>query len=151
MTIQTQIKDQMKEAMKAKDAVKLAVVRGLASAFTNELVKLGKMPQDELSDEDALGVIRKAVKQRKDSIEQFTNGGRPELAEPEKAELDILESYLPQMMSEEDVMAFAKVKLAEAGTIDKSKAGMFMGTLMKDLKGKADGDVVKKVVDSLIV
>jgi uncharacterized protein YqeY len=150
MTIQTQIKDQMKEAMKAKDAVKLAVVRGLASAFTNELVKLGKMPQDELSDEDALGVIRKAVKQRKDSIEQFTNGGRPELAEPEKAELDILESYLPQMMSEEDVMAFAKVKLAEAGTIDKSKAGMFMGTLMKDLKGKADGDVVKKVVDSLI-
>jgi len=141
----------MKEAMKAKDAVKLAVVRGLASAFTNELVKLGKMPQDELSDEDALGVIRKAVKQRKDSIEQFTNGGRPELAEPEKAELDILESYLPQMMSEEDVMAFAKVKLAEAGTIDKSKAGMFMGTLMKDLKGKADGDVVKKVVDSLIV
>lgn len=151
MSLQTDIKDQMKEAMKAKDAVKLAVVRGLASSFTNELVKLGKMPQDELSDEDVLGVIRRAVKQRKDSIEQFTAGGRPELAEPEQAELDILQTYLPQMMSEEDVMTFAKSKMTEMGVVDKSKAGQFMGTLMKDLKGKADGDVVKKVVDSLLV
>ena len=150
MTIQTDIKEQMKEAMKAKDTVKLGVVRGLSSAFTNELVKLGKMPQDELSDEDALAVIRRAVKQRKDSIEQFVTGGRPELAEDEKAELAILETYLPAMMSKEDVMTLAKAKMAEMGAIDKSKAGMFMGALMKDLKGKADGDVVKEVVDSLL-
>ncbi len=150
MTIQTDIKEQMKEAMKAKDTVKLGVVRGLSSAFTNELVKLGKMPQDELSDEDALAVIRRAVKQRKDSIEQFVSGGRPELAEDEKAELAILETYLPAMMSKEDVMTIAKAKMAEMGAVDKSKAGMFMGALMKDLKGKADGDVVKEVVDSLI-
>lgn len=150
MTIQTDIKDQMKEAMKAKDTVKLGVVRGLSSAFTNELVKLGKMPQDELSDEDALNVIRRAVKQRKDSIEQFVSGGRPELAEDEKAELAILETYLPTMMSKEDVITIAKAKMAEMGAIDKSKAGMFMGTLMKDLKGKADGDVVKAVVDDLL-
>ena len=140
----------MKEAMKAKDTVKLGVVRGLSSAFTNELVKLGKMPQDELSDEDALNVIRRAVKQRKDSIEQFVAGGRPELAEDEKAELAVLETYLPAMMSKEDVTTIAKAKMAEMGAIDKSKAGMFMGTLMKDLKGKADGDVVKEVVDSLL-
>jgi hypothetical protein len=150
MTIQTDIKEQMKEAMKAKDTVKLGVVRGLSSAFTNELVKLGKMPQDELSDEDALAVIRRAVKQRKDSIEQFVTGGRPELAEDEKAELAILETYLPAMMSKEDVMTIAKAKMTEMGAIDKSKAGMFMGTLMKDLKGKADGDVVKAVVDELL-
>ncbi len=150
MTIQTDIKEQMKEAMKAKDTVKLGVVRGLSSAFTNELVKLGKMPQDELSDEDALAVIRRAVKQRKDSIEQFVAGGRPELAEDEKAELAILETYLPAMMSKEDVMTIAKAKMAEMGAIDKSKAGMFMGALMKDLKGKADGDVVKAVVDELL-
>ena len=150
MTIQTDIKEQMKEAMKAKDTVKLGVVRGLSSAFTNELVKLGKMPQDELSDEDALAVIRRAVKQRKDSIEQFVSGGRPELAEDEKAELAILETYLPAMMSKEDVMTIAKAKMAEMGAVDKSKAGMFMGTLMKDLKGKADGDVVKAVVDELL-
>jgi uncharacterized protein YqeY len=150
MTIQTDIKEQMKEAMKAKDTVKLGVVRGLSSAFTNELVKLGKMPQDELSDEDALAVIRRAVKQRKDSIEQFVAGGRPELADDEKAELAILETYLPAMMSKEDVMTIAKAKMEEMGVADKSKAGMFMGALMKDLKGKADGDVVKEVVDSLL-
>lgn len=150
MTIQTDIKEQMKEAMKAKDTVKLGVVRGLSSAFTNELVKLGKMPQDELSDEDALNVIRRAVKQRKDSIEQFVAGGRPELADDEKAELAILETYLPAMMSKEDVMTIAKAKMAEMGVSDKSKVGMFMGALMKDLKGKADGDVVKAVVDELL-
>lgn len=150
MSIQNTIKEQMKEAMKAKDTVKLGVVRGLSSAFTNELVKLGKMPQDELSDEDALAVIRRAVKQRKDSIEQFVAGGRPELAEDEKAELAILETYLPAMMSKEDVMTIAKAKMAEMGAVDKSKAGMFMGALMKDLKGKADGDVVKTVVDELL-
>lgn len=150
MSIQNTIKEQMKEAMKAKDTVKLGVVRGLSSAFTNELVKLGKMPQDELSDEDALNVIRRAVKQRKDSIDQFVTGGRPELAEDEKAELAILETYLPAMMSKEDVMTIAKAKMAEMGELDKSKAGMFMGTLMKDLKGKADGDVVKAVVDELL-
>ncbi len=150
MTIQTDIKEQMKEAMKAKDTVKLGVVRGLSSAFTNELVKLGKMPQDELSDEDALAVIRRAVKQRKDSIEQFVTGGRPELAEDEKAELAILETYLPAMMSKEDVMTIAKAKMEEMGGVDKSKAGMFMGALMKDLKGKADGDTVKAVVDELL-
>ena len=150
MSIQNTIKEQMKEAMKAKDAVKLGVVRGLSSAFTNELVKLGKMPQDELSDEDALNVIRRAVKQRKDSIEQFVAGGRPKLAEDEKAERAILETYLPAMMSKEDVMTIAKTKMAEMGVNDKSKAGMFMGALMKDLKGKADGDVVKAVVDELL-
>lgn len=150
MSLQTNIKEQMKEAMKAKDTVKLGVVRGLSSAFTNELVKLGKMPQDELSDEDALAVIRRAVKQRKDSIEQFVTGGRPELAEDEKAELAILETYLPAMMSKEDVMTIAKTKMTKMGAVDKSKAGMFMGALMKDLKGKADGDVVKAVVDELL-
>ena len=108
------------------------------------------MPTDALTDEEVLNVIRRAVKQRKDSIEQFTNGGRPELAESEQAELAILETYLPKMMDREDVMALAKVKLAEMGEVDKSKAGQFMGTLMKDLKGKADGDTVKSVVDELL-
>jgi uncharacterized protein len=151
MSLHQTIKDQIKQAMISKDTVKLGVVRGLVSSFTNELVTLKRTPQDELSDEEVLNVIRRAVKQRKDSILQFTQGGRPELAESEQAELSILETYLPVMMSYEDVMAFAKIKLAEAGNVEKSKAGQFMGTLMKELKGKADGDVVKTVVDSLIV
>ena len=150
MSLQTQIKDQMKEAMKAKDTVKLGVIRGLVSAFTNELVAMKKMPTDELSDDDAINVIRRAVKQRKDSIEQFTAGGRSDLAESEKAELTILETYLPAQMSKDEILAIAKAKMTELGIADKSGAGKFMGALMKDLKGKADGDIVKSVVSELL-
>lgn len=150
MSLHTQIKGEVKEAMLAKDTVKLGVVRGLVSAFMNELVATGKKPQDELGDDEALNVIRRAVKQRKDSIEQFTNGGRPELAETEQAELHVLEKYLPAMMPREEVISIAKAKMHELGVTDKTKAGMLMGNLMKDLRGKADGDVVKSVVDEIL-
>lgn len=150
MTIQTDIKEQIKEAMKAKDQVKLGVVKGLSAAFVNELVNLRRAPDGELSDEEALTVIRRAVKQRKDSIDQFVSGGRPELAEDEKAELAVLEQYLPAMMSKDDVIKAVKAKMDEMGPIDKSKAGMFMGSVMKDLKGKADGDIVKAAIDELL-
>ncbi len=150
MSLQQKIKDEIKEAMKAKDPVRLGVVKGLVANFTNELVAMKKMPTDELTDEEVLNVIRRAVKQRKDSIEQFTNGGREDLAESEKAELAILETYLPAMMPKEEVLRIAQAKATEMGITDKSKAGMFMGTLMKELKGKADGDTVKSVVDELL-
>ncbi len=156
MSLQQTIKEQVKEAMKSKDAVRLGVVRGLVASFTNELVSLKRTPQDELSDEEVLNVIRRAVKQRKDSIDQFTKGGREDLAESEKAELVVLETYLPAQMSKDEVIAIAKAKMAElgltaqAGVTDKSKMGMFMGALMKDLKGKADGDTVKAVVEELL-
>ncbi len=150
MSLQIQIKDEIKAAMIAKDTVRLGVVRGLVSAFTNELLSLKRTPTDDLSDEEVLNVIRRAVKQRKDSIDQFVNGGRPELAEGEQAELVVLEKYLPAQMPREEVVAFAKAKMAELAVTDKSKMGMFMGTLMKDLKGKVDGDVVKSVVEDLL-
>ncbi|HEY1037556.1 MAG TPA: GatB/YqeY domain-containing protein [Candidatus Paceibacterota bacterium] len=149
MTLQETIKGSLKEAMMAKDTVKLTVIRGLMSAFTNELVTLGRTPQDALTDDEALTVIRRAVKQRKDAIEQFTNAGRPELAESEQAELALLEVYLPQMMSKDEIKAVAVAKKAELGIEDKSKSGMLMSALMKDLKGKADGTDVKEVVESL--
>ncbi len=150
MSLHADIKNQIKEAMKAKDAVKLGVVKGLVAGFINELVNLRRPPDGELTDDEVLNVIRRAVKQRKDSIEQFTQGGRPELAESEQAELSILETYLPAMMSVEDVKKVAEAKMQEMGVTDKSKAGILMGALMKDLKGKADGDVVKSVVDELL-
>jgi len=148
MSIHQNIKDQVKEAMKAKDALKLNVLRGLMSSFTNEALAKKQKPDEALSDEDALAVISRAVKQRKDSIEQFEKGGRADLAESEKAELAILETYLPAQMSREEIESYVKAKIAEAGTVDKSKAGQFMGLIMKDLKGKADGMVVKEVIDS---
>ena len=146
MSLHTDIKAQMVEAMKAKEALRLSVLRGLISAFTNEAVAKGKKPDEELADEDALTVISRAVKQRKDSIEQFEKGSRPDLAEVEKAELSILETYLPAQMSREEIFAYVKAKAEKEG-FDKSKAGQFMGAVMKELKGKADGAVVKESID----
>ncbi len=142
------IKADLKEAMKAKDATRLNVVRGILSAFTNELVATGKTPQDAVDDELALKVLTRAAKQRKDAIEQFEKGGRADLAEAEKVELALLEKYLPQLMSEADIKKVVDVKKAEMGITDKAKAGQFVGAIMKELKGKADGMLVKKIVDA---
>jgi len=136
--------------MKARDEVRLRTLRGLLSAFVNELVALKRKPDGELTDEEALAVIRRSVKQRKDSIEQFNKGGRADLADAELAELGILEMYLPKMMPREEVLKIAKAKMAELNVTDKSGAGKFMGVLMKELKGQADGDTVKSVVDELL-
>lgn len=146
---QTDLKEMMKDAMRAKDSVKLSVVRGLISACVNEAVTKGKGPDGVLTDDEVLTVVMRAAKQRKDSIEQFEKGGRPELAEGEKAELAILETMLPAQMSREEIEAAVKAKAAEMGITDKSEANKLMGTLMKDLKGKADGTIVKEAVEGL--
>ena len=146
---QNDLREQMKDAMRAKDQVRLAVIRGLITAMTNEAIAKGKGPDGVLSDEEVLTVLSRAAKQRKDSIEQFEKGGRPELAEGEKAELAVIETMLPPQMTEDEVRAAAQAKAAEMGITDKSKANQLMGALMKDLKGKTDGNVVKQVVDNL--
>ena len=144
-----ELKESIKDAMRAKDAVRLSVLRGLSAAATNEAVAKGKGPDALLTDEELLTVILRAGKQRKDSIEQFTNGGRLELAEGEKVELAIIETMLPAQMSREDIETAAKEKATALGVADKTGANKLMGMLMKDLKGKADGTVVKDVVDKL--
>lgn len=147
--IQKEIGDSIVTAMKAKDSVRLDVLRGVKAAFTNELVNLKRTPSDELSNEEALAVINRLAKQRKDSIEQYTSGGRADLAESEQAELLILNEYLPEMMSEDAIKKVATKMKADLGVDDKSKMGMLIGSLMKELKGKADGGDVKKVVEDL--
>lgn len=151
MSLHEEIKNSIKDAMKAKDTVRLEVMRGLVTAFTNDLVAKGRTPQEMLSDEDALAVITRMAKQRKDSIEQFTKGGRMDLVEEEKPQLAILETYLPTLMSAEEVLVVARAKQAELALTDPTKKGMLMSAIMKDLKGKADGMVVKEAVDSLFV
>ncbi len=146
---QADLKEMMKDAMRAKDSVKLGVVRGLMSAMTNEAVAKGYGPDGQLNEDEVLTVVMRAAKQRKDSIQQFTDGGRPELAEGEKAELAVLETMLPAQMSRDEIAAAAAAKAAETGVTDKTKANMLMGALMKDLKGKADGTIVKEVVDAM--
>lgn len=150
MSLHEQIKNQIKESMKAGDKVRLEVMRGLVTAFTNELVAKSRTPQDMLSDEEALTVITRLAKQRKDSIEQFTKGGRMDLVEEETKQLNVLQEFLPKLMEKSEVEEFVKSKIAEMGTVDPTKKGMFMATLMKDLKGKADGSIVKEVVDELL-
>lgn len=149
MTIIEQIKSDLKDAMRAKDTTSLTALRGLLSAFTNELVAIGRTPQDTLTDDEALVVIKRASKQRKDAIDQFEKGGRPELAEGEKAELAILEKYLPQMMTEDQIRPIAEAKIAEFDG-DKSKMGQIIGAVLKETAGQADGGDVKKVVTELL-
>lgn len=144
-----ELKDLVKVAMKERAEVKLSVLRGLVASATNELVGKGRKPTDELTEEEVLTVIARAAKQRKDSIDQFRKGGREDLAASEEAELTILESFLPTQMTKEEIEAAAQAKAAEMGVTDKTKANMLMGALMKDLKGKADGTLVKAVVDAM--
>lgn len=150
MTIHETLKKSIPDAMRAHDAVRLQTLRSLVTAMTNEVVAKKRKPDEFLTDEEALAVVKRAANQRKDSIEQFTKGGRPELAEPEQAELTIIESFLPAQMSREEIETIVRAKIAEAGSVSKAEAGKFTGMLMKELKGQADGADVKAVVDSLL-
>jgi len=143
------IRSEMIAAMKAREEIKLRVLRGVLASFTNELVSQKKKPDDVLDDEAALSVIKRAVKQRLDSIKQFEAGGRNDLAEIEKDELAVLNVYLPEVMGKGEILKIAEAKKAEMGITDKSQMGQFMGAVMAELKGRADGKDVKEVVDSL--
>ncbi len=142
------LKDELLVAMRAKDTVRLNVIRSLLAAFTNELVAKGRKPQEELTEEEALAVIKRAGKQRKDSIEQFRKGWREDLAATEETELSIIEGYLPAQMSREEIEKTARAMKEKMGITDKAKMGAFMGASMKELKNQADGKIVKEVVNS---
>ncbi len=145
-----EIKDEIKRATLAKDTVRLTVLRSLVAAFTNELVAKRRKPQELLTDEEALAVTARAARQRKDSIEQFRAGGREDLAKAEEAELAIIETYLPKMMERDELEKIVRQKIEGTSGIDKSKTGMLVGMLMKELKGKADGAMVKEIVEEIL-
>lgn len=149
MSIAQNIREKMKEAMRAKDQIALDTYRGILSSFTNELVSAGKTPQDEVTDDLALSVIKKIIKQRKDSISQFETAGRNDLVEAEKAQLLLLEEFQPAQMSEGQIRDIATKKKNELGFDDKSKLGILVGAVMKETAGNADGAVVKRVVEEL--
>ena len=146
------IQNQIKDAMRAKDQVRLTTLRGVLAAFTNEAVAKGKTPQDKLGDDEALAVIRRLVKQRKDSIEQFEKGGRQDLADSEKLEMKILEEFLPAQMSEEKIKEIVEKTLRQAqgdnSPILKNR-GAFIGTVIKETAGQADGALVKRIVEEI--
>lgn len=143
------IREDMKAAMKAKNDLARDTLRGALSAFTNELVAKGKKPTEETSDVEAVTVLKRLAKQRKDSAEQFTKGGRPELAEKEANELKLIEAYLPQTVGRDEIEKVARAKMAELSITDASGTGKLVGAVIKQFAGTADGNDVKEVVASL--
>ena len=145
MKIQERIDSDLKESMRAKNASKVGVLRMLKSALTYAAIaKSGS--EAELSDAEAAQVIRKQAKQRQDSIESFEKGGRAELAAKEKEELSILNAYLPQAMSADELAALIRETIAEVGATSKAQMGAVMKALQIRVAGRADGKTLSQEV-----
>jgi uncharacterized protein len=134
MSLKTRITDDMKAAMRAREAVRLSTIRLLLAAIKQKEID----ERIEASDADVLGILDKMIKQRRESIAQFDAGGRPELAAAERAEIDILQSYLPQQLSEAEIDALIDAAIAEAGGAAAGAMGKVMGLLKPRLAGRAD-------------
>ena len=159
MTLKEKINQDFKDAFMAKEELKVSVLRLLNSSLKNKemekrtkLAKAGQqdevilVKESQLLDEEVLTVIGTEVKRRKDSMEQYKNGGRPELAAQEEAELAILAAYLPEQMGEETVRKIVIESIKESGAASIADLGKVMKVLMSKVKGKADGGMVNKVV-----
>ncbi|GFM34001.1 GatB/YqeY domain-containing protein [Desulfovibrio subterraneus] len=142
MSLAKQIEADYIAAYKAKDQVKLGVLRHLKTAAKNLQVELLR----ELTDEDVFGVIMKQAKQRQDSIEQFNSANRPDLAAIESAELEVLKTYLPQPLSDEELSALVDKTIAETGAADMKDMGKVMNPIMADYKGRVDGKKLSALV-----
>jgi uncharacterized protein YqeY len=141
MTLFQRVDSDLKDAMRAKDALRLGVLRMLKSALKYSAIE--KSGADgELNDADAVQVIRKQAKQRQDSIDSFEKGGRFELAEKEKVELAILHSYLPQQLSPEELAQIVRETIAELDVASKAQMGVVMKALQAKVAGRADGKAV---------
>ncbi|MDR9364647.1 MAG: GatB/YqeY domain-containing protein [Balneolaceae bacterium] len=146
MSLKNKILDDLKSAMKAKEADKLNVLRSLKAKLLEKEISERKDGEASLSDEQVVEVLMKAAKQRKESIDQFEEGGRDDLADKEKFELEIIEEYLPEMMDEDEIRNAVKKQIDQMGATDISDMGKVMGALMGQLKGKAEGATISKIV-----
>jgi len=141
----TTLMDDIKTAMKAKDSVSLTVLRALKSAIKNAAIEKGGADA-ELDETESLSVIRKQIKQRQDSITQFEEAGRAELAENEKAEIVILEKYLPTPLTEDEVSAIVADSISETGASSKADMGKVMKAVQEKAAGRADGKLLSQLV-----
>jgi len=140
------IEDDVKQALRSGDRVRLSTVRMLLSAIN--YAEMAKM--SELDDVGVVGVIAREIKQRRESIEAFKTGGRPEMAANEEAELTVLQAYMPQQMSLDEITELVKKVVAEVGAQGPHDKGKVMGKLMPQVRGKADGQEVNAVVTALL-
>lgn len=149
MTLQERIDSELKDAMRARDAGKLGVLRMLKSALKYSAIEKSSA-EGELDEAEALQVIRKQVKQRQDSIESFEKGGRAELAAKEKEELAILQDYLPKALEGEELTKAVRETIAEVGATSRAQMGAVMKSLQAKLAGRADGKTLSQEVQRQI-
>ena len=145
--LREQLRSDLRDAMRAKDAARRNTIRMLEAAIKNaEIDRRGA----ELAEADILAILQRQVKQRRESIEQFLNGGREDLAATERAEIEIIEAYLPRQLSREEVTERAQAVIEQTGAAGSGDRGKVMGMLMRELRGEADGAVVNQVVSELL-
>lgn len=147
MNLKDKINADLKEAMKSKDKVKLNTVRSIR-ALILDFEKSGA--NKEMTTEDEIKMLSSAAKKRREAAEQFENAGRNELAENERSELKIIESYLPKQLSEDEILLKVKNFAAEVGAETKADFGKLMPIAMKNLKGQADGNIIRKIVEQVL-
>jgi len=142
MSLQERIETDLISAMKQKDEVKLNVLRALKSAAKNSQIQ----KQKELEEADFIQLIQSQIKSRRDSVELYEKGGRPELAQKEMAEINILTEYLPEQMSADEVRVIVKKAIQESGAQGQQEMGKVMALVMPQLRGKADGSLISQIV-----
>ena len=149
MSLEAKIMDQMKEAMKAKDSVALEALRAIKSAII--LAKTESGATDTLTEEQEIKMLQRLVKMRKDSAEIFTKQNRPDLAEPELAQIAVIEKFLPAQLSEAEVEAIIAKIIAETGASGIASMGKVMGLATAQIGGQAEGKVISGIVKKLLV
>jgi uncharacterized protein YqeY len=147
MSIADDVTDQLKAAMKAKDERRLAALRSMRTAFLNEMKKDGA---ESIDDATCEALLRRLEKQRKESIEAFSSGGREEMAEAERAELAVIQEFLPNLADETQTRAWVEAAIAETGAGSPKEMGKVMGALMKAHKGEMDGNLARQIVQELL-
>ncbi|NEP05433.1 MAG: GatB/YqeY domain-containing protein [Okeania sp. SIO2G4] len=146
MSLKDRITEDIKVAMKAKDKVRLETVRSIKKVILEEEANARAAGKDSLTETQEMDILTRLAKQRRDSIEQYTQAGRQELADGEAAELAILEEYLPKQLSDEDIAQIVDEVIAQVGANSPKDMGKVMGPAMQQLKGKADGKKVQEAV-----
>jgi uncharacterized protein len=143
VSLLSQLNDDMKQAMKNKDKVRLSVIRMVKASLQNESIKLGK---NELSQDEDLSILSRELKQRKDSLQEFKSAGRDDLVEKLETEIKIIQEYMPEQLSDEELSAIVQETIQETGASSKKDMGKVMSAVMPKVKGKADGAKINKLV-----
>ena len=146
MSLKDRISDEIKTAMKAKDKLRLETVRGIKKVILEKESTIRAEGREALNEDEELAVVMQLAKQRRDSIKQYTDAGREDLADKEAKELEILEEYLPAQMSDADIEAAVDEAIAQTGASSMRDMGKVMGPVMAKLKGQADGGKVQSIV-----